>query len=71
MVDLEKDRLVLIEDSMRKLRYVWVQNHELRLGQLLENLLGCNCIFYRTDEELIAALDTAVEIGVLDVRESS
>jgi len=69
MEDLERDKLVLIEETIRNLRYVWIQQHELRFGQLIENLMGCNCVFYRTDEEFAEALKTAMEIGVLDVKE--
>ena len=71
MEDLERDKLIHIEETIRNLRYVWIQHHELRLGQLMENLLGCNCIFYRTDEEVDEALKTAMEIGVVDVREDA
>jgi hypothetical protein len=71
MSDLERDRLIRIEEITRNLRYVWLQNDQLRLGQLLENLMGCNCIFYRTDEEFAKALKVAMEIGVLDVKPES
>lgn len=32
------------------LRCVWHKHPELKLGQLLENLYGCNCIFHREDD---------------------
>ena len=71
MADLDLDKIVQIEETMRMLRYIWVQHHDLRFGQLMENLLGCNCIFHRSDEELTEALKVAMEIGVVDVKERS
>jgi hypothetical protein len=67
--DLERDKLILIEKTVRDLRYVWIKQHDLRFGQLMENLLGCNCVFHRSDEEFAEALKTAMEIGVVDVKE--
>jgi hypothetical protein len=65
------DRLVEIEGILRDLRYVWVQNHQLRLGQLLENLYGCNCIFHREDDVIAEVLKEAVAKGLVSDAENN
>ena len=52
MADAEK--LMLIKRTMIDLEYVWNQNADLRLGQLMENLFGCGMCMYGRPDQLIA-----------------
>lgn len=48
------EKLVLIKKVMADLEYVWAQNADLRLGQLMENLYGCGVCMYAREDQLIA-----------------
>ncbi len=48
------DKLMLIKRIMIDLEYVWTQNADLRLGQLIESLYGCGVCMYHRDDQTIA-----------------
>lgn len=53
---------------MLVLRETWTRYPELRFGQLLENIFGCErygdrCIFYVDDEPAIHALESTRDFG--------
>lgn len=51
-------RLSIIEDILTELKFLWIKNSELRLGQLLFNTLSSRPIslFYFDDEALLNLL---------------
>ena len=58
--------VILVEKIIRDLRYVWLQNSELRLGQLMETLYGCGaCMFHREDQVIADVLKAARERGLV------
>lgn len=59
-------KLMLIKRIMIDLEYVWTQNADLRLGQLLESLYGCGtCMFHRDDQIIAAVVKAARERGLV------
>ena len=46
-----------IDDILRRLKLVWKENPDLRLGQLLLSVIKMDRLFYVEDEKLILLLE--------------
>lgn len=44
------------EEIISTLKKVWILNPNLRLGQLIESITECRCIFHITDADWLSSL---------------
>lgn len=62
----DTDKFILIKRVMIDLEYVWTQNPDLRLGQLMETIYGCGvCMFNREDQVIADVIKAARERGLV------